>query len=289
MLRIFYLFFSSVALGLGLTWTRNTIPLTGELVLTDVHAVLDAATNRVVALVTGEAGVVLKLNTSVSSAPGGTWTTLLDTSFPTYWYGAFVFNASAYLLSGFVDGSDKSCGIISFSYNAGATWTNDSVIDSSNWGGRPIEFANSTEGYMPSTSGASAWRTQTGGRSVASWTELIPSSGNWHAGNYVYNSSGFLAIAGSSDCNSSDYGQTWACGAPVDVSGMDAAKACTGQLCIVGGGEISPADAGWTHVSADGGLSWSSRSLNAPFPIRSVLAVPVMPVRFCSVFLHVLC
>ena len=188
----------------GVSWTRNQIPLSGELVLTDVHAALDSTTNTIVALATGEAGVVLRLESAVSTAPGGTWITLLDTSFPTYWYGAYVFNASAYLLSGFLDGSGKSCGVVSFSFDAGASWSNDSVIDTSNWGGGPIEFASSTEGYMPSTSGASAWRTQTGGLSAAAWTEFVPSPGNWHAGNYVYDKTGGIAIAGSSDCNSTD-------------------------------------------------------------------------------------
>ena len=74
---------------------------------------------------------------------------------------------------------------------------------------------------------------------------------------------------------------TWSCGPPIDASGIDSAKACAGNLCIVGGGEISPAVAGWTHVSHDGGQTWeAARSLNAPFPIRSVLAVPTAKVRW---------
>lgn len=269
-----------VGASAGLNWTRNTIPLTGELVLTDIHATLDSTTDTIIALATGEAGVVLKLNTSVSRTLGGVWTTLLDTSFPTYWYGAYVFNVTSYLLSGFIDGGGKSFGIVAFSYDAGVTWSNDSVIDPTNWGGGPIEFANDTEGYMPSTSGASAWRTQTGGRSASAWVEITPSPGNWHAGDYVYNRSGYISIAGSSDCSSTDFGSTWSCGAPVDASGIDSGKACAQQLCVVGGGEISPAVAGWTHVSTDGGKSWGSeRALNAAFPIRSVLAIPTARVR----------
>jgi hypothetical protein len=82
---------------------------------------------------------------------------------------------------------------------------------------------------------------------------------------------GFISIAGSSDCNSSDFGSSWACRPPVDSSGIDSAIACAGSMCLVGGGEISPAVAGWVHLSTDGGLSWGqNRALNATFPIRTV-------------------
>lgn len=81
----------SIAIGCGclapaaaLTWTQHTQPLAGELVLTDVHAILDGTSGDVVALATGEGGVVLKLR-QAPQVQGGAWTTLLDTSYPTYW------------------------------------------------------------------------------------------------------------------------------------------------------------------------------------------------------------
>ena len=156
----------------ALVWTRHLIPLSGELVLTDVHAVI--AGDRIISVVTGESGVALKLDAPVSGNASATpWTTLLDESFPFYFYGVFVFDALNYLLSGFIDGSGQSYGVVSFTTDGGNSWTNDSKIDPSAWGGGPIEFASPLEGWMPSTSGASAWRTQSGGRSVADWTEIV--------------------------------------------------------------------------------------------------------------------
>lgn len=177
----------AAAAAAPLKWSRHKLPLSGELVLTDVHAVLEGG--RVLALATGEAGVVLKLNESASVAAPA-WTTLLDTSFPSYWYGAYVFDAHTYLISGFIDGDGVAYGVVAFTDDGGATWGNDTRIDPCGksvcaWGGGPIEFANATEGYMPSTSGESAWRTQAGGRNASEWTEIVPGAGQWHAGDYL--------------------------------------------------------------------------------------------------------
>jgi len=259
-----------------LTWTRHSLPLSGELVLTDVHAIAEGG--RVVALATGEGGVVLKLDAPAAQAKG-VWTTLLDTSFPTYWYGCYVFSPSSLLVSGFIDGDGAAYGVVAFSDDGGASWGNDTKIDPCGgavcaWGGGPIEFANATEGYMPSTSGQSAWRTQQGGRNASEWVEIVPSVGQWHAGDYLYDRSGTIRIAGSNDCTSTDFGVTWTCAQAWDSSGMDSAISCAGASCLVGGGEIEPAVAGWVHVSADGGATFAlARALQAAFPIRSVQVV----------------
>ena len=263
----------------ALTWVRHSVPISGTLVLTDVHAVLDGG--RVVALATGEEGVLLKLDVAAEAPPAGSaWAALTNQGASTYWYGAYVFNASSLLASGFIDGNGVAYGVVSFSDDGGATWGADTKIDPCAqsvcaWGGGPIEFANELEGYMPSTSGESAWRTQTGGRNASEWREIVPAKGNWHAGNYVYDGSGFLAIAGSEDCNSTDFAQTWSCAPPVDASGMDTGIACGGAHCIIGGGEISPAVLGWLHVSEDGGRTYApQRALQAPYPIRTLQVVP---------------
>jgi photosystem II stability/assembly factor-like uncharacterized protein len=39
----------------------------------------------------------------------------------------------------------------------------------------------------------------------------------------------------------------------------------------VGGGEIAPNVEGWIHVTSDGGKTWSGRTLDGPWPIRSIL------------------
>ena len=264
------------AVAAPLAWTRHSLPLSGELVLTDVHAIADGA--NVVALASGEAGVLLKLDAPAAQAKG-TWTTLLDTSFPTYWYGCYLFSATSYLVSGFIDGDGAAYGVVAFSDDAGKTWGNDTKIDPCGgavcaWGGGPIEFANNLEGYMPSTSGQSAWRTQQGGHNASEWTEIVPGAGQWHAGDYLYDKSGLIRIAGSDDCTSTDFGVHWTCRDAWDSSGMDSAIACAGAHCLVGGGEISPDVLGWVHVSSDGGATFAAeRALQAAFPVRSVQVV----------------
>jgi hypothetical protein len=261
----------------SLTWIKHTIPLTGELVLTDVHAIIEDS--RIIALASGEGGVLLKLDIPISESPPFSWTTLLDTSFPTYWYGVYAFNATSYLISGFLDGNGEAFGVVAFSDDGGKSWGNDTKIDPCGkadcaWGGGPIEFANLTEGYMPSTSGESSWRTQAGGRNASEWTEITPSEGQWFAGNFIYDKSGLIRIAGSNDCTSTDFAMTWNCRNAWDSTGIDSAINCAGSTCIVGGGEISPSVAGWVHLSTDHGSTFSpDRILNSDFPIRSVQVI----------------
>jgi photosystem II stability/assembly factor-like uncharacterized protein len=150
----------------GLVWRKHNIPISGELVLTDVHAFYDASTGEVTALATGEGGLVLKLQEPVAQ-PIGNWTLALDAHYPLFFYGCYVFDANTYLVSGFDDGSGQSFGLITFSEDGGQTWAQDCTIDKTQWGGGPIEFASSSEGYMPGTAGQSAWRTSSGGRNVS--------------------------------------------------------------------------------------------------------------------------
>ena len=127
---------------------------------------------------------------------------------------------------------------------------------------------------MPSTSGASAWRTQTGGYKSSDWTEIYPSPGNWHSGDYVYDKRGRIVVVGSSYCTSLDFAQTWQCKGAVDSSGIDTGIACANDHCLIGGGEISPSVSGWVHISSDGGSTWSGvRAVTTPYPVRSVLAI----------------
>jgi hypothetical protein len=272
-----FLFLTLLKFTTSLTWEKHQLPISGELVLTDIHAIVEDS--RIIALASGEEGVLLKLDIPVTQTAPFIWATLLDVGPPVYWYGAYLFSSTSYLISGFLDGSNEDFGVVAFSDDGGKTWGNDTKIDPCGkadcaWAGGPIEFANLTEGFLPSTSGQSAWRTQTGGRNASEWIEIIPSDGNWHAGNYIYDKEGLIRIAGSNDCTSLDFAETWNCRDSWDESGIDSAIACSGVHCLVGGGEISPTVSGWIHLSNDGGSSFSqNRSLLAAFPIRSVQAI----------------
>ena len=274
------LHFAAAVPTLALTWHHHALPISGELVLTDVHGVM-GADGTLVAYAAGEAGVLLK---QVDRAPNSTafppWSVCLDLSFPHYFYGVYSFDVNHTLLTGFVDGAGQSYGILQETLDGGATWTKDAIIDRAQWGGGPIEFADAQNGLMPSTSGSVMWRTTTGGRTADAWHEVTPEAGQWHSGDFVYGANGIAAIAGSSHCNSTDYGASWACSSSEDGSGMDGGLACAGVpgtpgvACLTGGGEISAPLAGWVHTSRDGGRSWgAARALSAAWPIRSVVAL----------------
>ena len=62
----------------SLTWIKHDLPLSGELVLTDVHAIIEDS--RIIALASGEEGVLLKLDVPVDQHGNYTWETLLDSS-----------------------------------------------------------------------------------------------------------------------------------------------------------------------------------------------------------------
>lgn len=258
----------------ALKWTKGSIPLAGGAVLTDVHAIFDSSSSDIIAYASGEAGVLLKLRASTSEPE--VWQTVLDLSFPFYFYGVYSFDANTTMLSGFIDGSQGAYGIIQYTRDGGNTWTNDSRTSDGTWAGGPIEFAGQ-EGLMLSTSADNVWRTSTGGESWSDWAELPCGDGQWHAGPYVWGGDGQAWVAGSALCHSKDYGSTWTCGPAIDESGMDSGLACYNQtVCIVGGGEISPSVAGWVHVSTGGPVPSAfnaTRALQAAFPIRAVQVI----------------
>ena len=169
----------------SLEWIHHKLPLSGELVLTDIHAVISSQ-SVITAYATGEAGVLLKLRDPDPSSPPPPWSIALDTSFPLYWYGVYSFDENHTLLSGFLDGSGKAYGIVQETFDGGETWTNDTIIDKSQWGGGPIQFADELHGLMPSTSGSVMWRTTNGGHLAKDWEEVTPSEGNWHSGDFIF-------------------------------------------------------------------------------------------------------
>lgn len=270
---------AACAAAAALPWQKHTIPISGQLVLTDVHAILSG--NNVIAYASGEGGVLLKL-TAPAAVQAGNWVDILDQSFPFYWYGVYSFDANTTLLSGFIDGSGSSYGVIQYTEDGGRTWSADAKVDPSVWAGGPIEFDSTGQnGWMASTSGQVGWRTASGGRNWSDWTEVTAEPGNWYEGDYLWDGNGYARLAGSNDCTSTDFGATWTCGAAVDQSGMDGGIACSNVsaiggsgLCLIGGGEISPAVQGWVHLSTDNGQTFSGvRNFTFPFPIRSVKAV----------------
>ena len=69
---------------------------------------------------------------------------------------------------------------------------------------------------------------------------------------------------------SPDGGASWNCRESVDEVFDGQTFFHDDQFGWVGGGSISPTVEGWMHRTADGGETWSGRTLDAPWPIREI-------------------
>ena len=123
-----------------------------------------------------EAGQVWK-----TTDGGAHWKEVLNLSFPWYWYGVHAFNAKDVVISGFYD-SSKFEGIIRWSHDGGATWTNDIVLTSTGWVQR-VRFANRKDGLIMDLmdgSKNSAQYTTDGGATAGDWTNVVSNpDGGW--------------------------------------------------------------------------------------------------------------
>ncbi len=199
---------------------------------------------------------------------GQTWTTVMNVGFPYYWYGVQAFSAQTALVVGFQNQS--GAGVARWTDDGGVTWTSDLVIDPSNWL-LGLRFADAMHGIAYGNLGY-AYVTQNGGRSASDWTKVTtdPELG-WLAGNFTFRTDMHAYATGIKFCHSSDGGYTW------DVR-HSADPVFDGGCCFpdllhgwTGGGQISSPVSGWVHRTIDGGLYWSGRILQSPYPIRIVL------------------
>jgi hypothetical protein len=263
----------------SVAWTRAPTPFPGGAVLTDVHVI--ARDGRLLGYASGELGLLLKLNASLDDpdSANATWEYALNRADDTYLYGVYAFpDGETVLTVGFLDGAGKSEGLIQYSRDGARTFEPIVFLDA-DWANGPIYFPDGVHGIFDGISLSSMWiangSTPGGGTNASAWTPVQsdPVNEAWHAGDYVALPSGFVKVVGASDCESTDFGRTWACTAPVDPD-ADGGIQCGEGYCAMGGGEISPAVAGWAHVSADNGKTWTQRALSCPFPIRTTEVVP---------------
>ena len=200
---------------------------------------------------------------------GTTWTQVMNLGFPHYWYGVHTFDPSTVFVSGFQNQTGD--GIGRWSNDAGATWTNDLIIDPDNWL-TISQFADRQHGVATAIGSGFTYYTTNGGNSASDWTRVLadPTQG-WFAGNVTFRPDLHVYAAGISFCSSTDGGQTYTRRSSIDpvfdggVSFPDPLHGWTG------GGQISAPVQGWVHRTTDGGASWSGRILNPPYPIRSLL------------------
>ncbi len=199
---------------------------------------------------------------------GQNWTSVLNLGFPYYWYGVQAFSSQTVIIAGF--NNQTGAGILRWTDNAGATWTQDIVLDPADWL-MNIRFADPMHGIAVGMSNGYVYVTSTGGRTAADWTRIqADPTGGWFAGNFTFASDLRAYLTGISLCRSTDGGLSWTRRASADavfdggISFPDAVHGWTG------GGQISSPVTGWVHRSTDGGDTWGPRIFQHTYPIRIV-------------------
>jgi photosystem II stability/assembly factor-like uncharacterized protein len=217
-----------------------------------------------------EAGQVWK-----TTDGGAHWKEILNLSYPWYWYGVNALNAKDVVISGFYD-SSSVYGIVRWSHDGGATWTDDIVVTPTGWAQR-VRFPNSHDGLVMDLidgSSNSAQYTTNGGQTASDWTSVSDNSdGGWFGLQFSLLGNLHARASGVNFCDSTNGGAAWACGPPVDPVFDGPVFFANDKAGWVGGGEISPNVEGWLHRTTNGGKTWSGRKLDGPWPIREILFV----------------
>ncbi len=223
--------------------------------------------NPEVGYMSAELGVVYK-----TTDGGFNWSTVLNLGFPYYWYGIHAFNPQKVLIAGF--NNTTGDGIMRWTTDGGTNWTADIIVAPAplNWL-EGLGFADSLHGLAVGSilSAGKVFITTNGGITAGDWTPIVadPTQG-WFAGNFTMRTDGKYYITGISFCNSTDFGLTWSRRNSIDNT-FDGGVTFPDDLHgWTGGGSISPSVEGWVHRTTDGGITWSGRILNTPYPIRVV-------------------
>ncbi len=206
---------------------------------------------------------------------GANWTQVLNAGGSYYFYGVAA-AGNTIVISGFYD-SSTFYSLIRWSYDGGATWTDDIVLSPTDWLQR-VHFANRNHGLIMDliggSSGNAAQFTTDGGAGVNDWTSVVDNTdGGWFGLQFSLLSNLHARASGINFCDSANGGQQWTCGPSVDSVFDGPTSFLNDKDGWVGGGEISPNVEGWVHVTTDGGKTWSGRTLDGPWPIRQFLFV----------------
>jgi photosystem II stability/assembly factor-like uncharacterized protein len=208
---------------------------------------------------------------------GAQWTQLaLDNAASDYFYGVYAFSPEKVIISGFFDGSGSAYGVFRWSENGGETWSSD-LSTGPEWL-QQVRFVKNDDGLMLPLSAAGddsetlAEYTTDGGATLADWTSAVANpSGAWFAPQFSFLSNLHARASGINFCTSLTGGSAWTCGNSVDSVFDGPVFFLNDKVGLVGGGEISPNVEGWVHVTTNGGKTWSGRTLDGPWPIRSIL------------------
>ena len=215
----------------------------------------------------GELGKVWKTTNG-----GSTWTLIMNLGYPYYWYGVDALSENDVVISGFDNSNWR--GLLRWSHDGGQTWSSDVVLTTRGWSMR-VRFADAQHGLvldLINLDGPSvAHYTTNGGQTAADWsTSVLDPNGGWFGNQFSLLPNLKAWASGITYCPSPDGGASWNCRESVDEVFDGPTFFHDDQSGWVGGGSISPTVEGWVHRTADGGQTWSGRTLQAPWPIREI-------------------
>ena len=215
----------------------------------------------------GELGKVWKTTNG-----GNTWTLIMNLGYPYYWYGVDALSENDVVISGFDNSNWR--GLLRWSHDGGQTWGSDVVLTTRGWSTR-VRFADAQHGLvldLINLDGPSvAHYTTNGGQTAADWTTVVlDPNGGWFGNQFSFLTDLKAWASGITYCASPDGGPSWNCRQSVDEVFDGPTFFHDDQFGWVGGGSISPTVEGWMHRTADGGETWSGRTLDSPWPIREI-------------------
>jgi len=229
-----------------------------------------------VGFATGGNGQVLR-----TTDGGVTWQAVIDSPNPYYWYGIRALTPNDIVATGFYNSDQSYAAMIRWSHDGGDTWSDDLVLTTNKYvHTNRVHFWNSQLGFVATGSGApDIFRTTSGGLTLPDWSALTVSP-DWFGSQFSALPNGHVRISGIEYCESLDFAATWTCRPSVDPSSDWATFFIDDQHGWVGGGGgigvptgDPPKFEGWVHVTTDGGATWSDRTLDVDWPIRSILFV----------------
>jgi photosystem II stability/assembly factor-like uncharacterized protein len=219
--------------------------------------------------------IVTELGAVYKTTDGGDyWTSVMNLGFPYYWYGVDALTVDTVVISGFNNQGNINTGVIRWSFDGGSSWTSDIILSIPNSVGwlSHIHFFDSNRGIVSAEFSGGMHYTTNGGKDTSSWNYVqVNSDLGWFTGNVDTDTSGNIFTTGIHFAHSSDFGINWISDPsadPVFDGGVDFLDSL--MIGLTGGGQISAPVSGWTHKTTDGGMTWSPRLYNFPYPIRAV-------------------
>ena len=216
----------------------------------------------------GEHGQVWK-----TTDGGNNWVQVLSAGDSYYFYGVDAVTAKDVVVSGFYD-LTRTYSVFRWSHDGGHTWTGDLSFGSAPL--QRVRIVNGKNGIIMEQGGGNsptvAEYTSNGGATLSDWTSAVNNpSGAWFDPQFSLLADLHARASGINFCASLTGGAQWSCGNSVDSVFDGPVFFLNDSRGWVGGGEISPNVEGWIHLTTNGGKTWSGRTLDGPWPIRSVL------------------